>query len=266
MTRKIPLIAHDLKRLYTGFLLAAVLLFAVCTYLTQFNPMVLAANGGRLLGIHHGGFSASRPAQGQPHPRHFLQRAGDPGPGHVRHHRGCHPGIFRGPVRQREGLAFPALCQSGPGLRHLPAQYPRPGMGLYSLLLSGHRHRRGLRGPVHHQLRFMVRAFVETMEDVSQDCVESLQAVGATFPQRVAQAILPSCLSGFLSWFLYCVEVNIRASTIVGMVGGGGVGLTLFSYIKSFRYDIALTIILLIAAMVIVVDQITGKLRKELLK
>ena len=84
---------------------------------------------------------------------------------------------------------------------------------------------------------FMVRAFVETMEDVSQDCVESLQA-----------------------------EVNIRASTIVGMVGGGGVGLTLFSYIKSFRYDIALTIILLIAAMVIVVDQITGKLRKELLK
>ena len=90
--------------------------------------------------------------------------------------------------------------------------------------------------------------------------------VGATFPQRVAQAILPSCLRGFLSWFLYCVEVNIRASTIVGMVGGGGVGLTLFSYIKSFRYDIALTIILLIAAMVIVVDQITGKLRKELLK
>ena len=113
---------------------------------------------------------------------------------------------------------------------------------------------------------FMVRAFVETMEDVSQDCVESLQAVGATFPQRVSQAILPSCLSGFLSWYLYCVEVNIRASTIVGMVGGGGVGLTLFSYIKSFRYDIALSIILLIAAMVIVVDQITGKLRKELLK
>lgn len=79
-------------------------------------------------------------------------------------------------------------------------------------------------------------------------------------------AILPSCLSGFLSWFLYSVEVNIRASTIVGMVGGGGVGLTLFSYIKSFQYDVALSIILLIAVMVIAVDQITNKLRKELLK
>ena len=50
------------------------------------------------------------------------------------------------------------------------------------------------------------------------------------------------------------------------LVGGGGVGLTLFSYIKSFQYDIALSIILLVAVMVIVVDQITSKLRKELLK
>lgn len=70
----------------------------------------------------------------------------------------------------------------------------------------------------------------------------------------------------YLSWFLYCVEVNIRASTIVGMVGSGGVGLTLFSYIKSFQYDVALSIILLVAVMVIVVDQITARLRKEILK
>ena len=52
----------------------------------------------------------------------------------------------------------------------------------------------------------------------------------------------------------------------MGMVGGGGVGLTLFSYIKGFQYDIAFTIILLVAAMVIVVDRVTGRLRKEILK
>lgn len=113
---------------------------------------------------------------------------------------------------------------------------------------------------------FMVRAFAETMEDISQDCLESLLAVGASFPQRVVHGVLPSCMSGFLSWFLYCVEVNIRASTIVGMVGGGGVGLVLFSYIKSFKYHIAFSIILLIAAMVIAVDMVTGYLRRELNK
>lgn len=113
---------------------------------------------------------------------------------------------------------------------------------------------------------FMVRAFTETIEDVSSDCVESLQSVGAGFWQRVFQAVLPTCLSGFLSWFLYCIKVNIRASTIVGMVGGGGIGLTLFSYIKGFQYDVAFSIILLIAVMVIIVDQITNKLRREILK
>jgi len=39
MTKRIPLIARDLKRLYTGFLLAAVALFLLCSYLTEFNPM-----------------------------------------------------------------------------------------------------------------------------------------------------------------------------------------------------------------------------------
>lgn len=82
--------------------------------------------------------------------------------------------------------------------------------------------------------------------------------------QRVAHGIVPSSISGFLAWFLYCIEVNVRASTIVGMVGGGGVGMVLFSYIKSFNYHMAFTVILIIAAVVILVDRITGKIRKEL--
>lgn len=113
---------------------------------------------------------------------------------------------------------------------------------------------------------FMVRAFVETIDEVSKDCVESLLTVGASFPQRVVQGILPSCINGFIAWFLYCFEVNIRSSTIVGMVGGGGIGLVLFSYLKGFKYDIASGVILLVAVMVIGVDLITNKLRKEMMK
>ena len=45
MTGRIPLIARDLKRLYTGFLIAALVLFVVCSILTEFNPAVLVANG-----------------------------------------------------------------------------------------------------------------------------------------------------------------------------------------------------------------------------
>lgn len=113
---------------------------------------------------------------------------------------------------------------------------------------------------------FMVRAFVETMDEISADCVESLEAVGASFWQRVFHGIWSSCIHGYLSWFLYSLEVNIRASTIVGMVGGGGIGMVLFSYIKSFKYHKAAGIILAIAVMVILVELITNSLRKKMVE
>lgn len=111
---------------------------------------------------------------------------------------------------------------------------------------------------------FLTRAFIETMDEISADCVESLEAVGASFWQRVIQGIWPSCVHGYLSWFLYNLEVNIRASTIVGMVGGGGIGMVLFSYLKSFKYHKAAGIILAIAIMVIVVELLTNKLREKM--
>lgn len=264
MTRRIPLIARDVKRMYTGFLIAAVILFILCSYLTEFNVMTLIANGdafwefitedflppalpraSRIPGIFSSilvtlAMSSTTIAAVL---AFFVALFGSekvsPFPRAAKLVRG-----FATFLRNIPALVWAFILFSSLGIG--------TGVGFVALCITS--------------FAFMVRAFVETMEDVSQDCVESLQAVGASFPQRVSQAILPSCLSGFLSWFLYCVEVNIRASTIVGMVGGGGVGLTLFSYIKSFRYDIALSIILLIAAMVIVVDQITNKLRKEILK
>ncbi|WP_277003269.1 PhnE/PtxC family ABC transporter permease [Hallerella succinigenes] len=111
---------------------------------------------------------------------------------------------------------------------------------------------------------FMVRAFAETIDDISQDNLESLQAAGASFIQVVFHGILPSCLRGFISWFLYCIEVNLRSSTVVGMVGGGGIGLVLLSYLKGFKYNMSFTIILAIAVMVLLVDALTNYLRKEL--
>lgn len=264
MEQRIPLIAREQKRLYTGLGLLAALLFFVCTALTNFHISTLFTNGeafwsfltkdflppalpriDKIPGIFSSilvtlslAMSATTVAAML---AFFVSLFGSekvsPFPKFARIVRG-----FATFLRNIPALVWAFILFSSLGIG--------TGVGFVALCISS--------------FAFMVRAFVETIEDVSQDCVESLQAVGAGFPQRVAQAIVPSCLSGFLSWFLYCVEVNIRASTIVGMVGGGGVGLTLFSYIKSFRYDIALSIILLIALMVIVVDQITGRLRKEL--
>ena len=265
MKKRISLIARDQKRLYTGFLIAAVLLFLLTGFYTQFNPMTLVKNGdafwafitedflppalpraSRISGVLSSVAVTLALAMSSTTAAAILaffvslfgSEKVSPFPKAAKFVRG-----FATFLRNIPALVWAFILFSSLGIG--------TGVGFVALCITS--------------FAFMVRAFVETMEDVSQDCVESLQAVGASFPQRVAQAIVPSCLNGFLSWYLYCIEVNIRASTIVGMVGGGGLGLTLFSYIKSFEYDIALSIILLVAAMVIVVDRVTGRLRKEIL-
>ena len=266
MEKKIPLTAHRQKMMYTWFLAAALLLFAATSWYTGFNVLTLAENGGtfwrfitedllppalpaaeRIPGVLSSVLVTLALAMSSTTVAavlaFFVSLFGSekvsPFPRMAKYVRG-----FATFLRNIPALVWAFILFSSLGIG--------TGVGFAALLITS--------------FAFMVRAFVETIEDVSQDCVESLQAVGAGFWQRVTQAILPSCLNGFLSWFLYCIEVNIRASTIVGMVGGGGVGLTLFSYIKGFQYDIALSIILLVAAMVIVVDRVTGMLRKEILK
>ncbi|WP_051331057.1 phosphonate ABC transporter, permease protein PhnE [Aneurinibacillus terranovensis] len=112
---------------------------------------------------------------------------------------------------------------------------------------------------------FLLRAYIETIDEVGADILEALNATGANFFQKLTHGVIPAATPGYISWFLYCIEVNIRASTIIGMVGGGGVGLVLMTYIKSFKYHIAGAIILSIAAVIILVDLITNWLRRRVL-
>lgn len=266
MQSKIPIISNRQKKIYIVFICAATVMFIFTSFYTKFNLITLIKNGDEFWSFILEDFlPPALPKSGKMAETFksigvtlalamssttaaallaffaslFGSEKVSPWPGPAKYVRGS--ATF---LRNIPALVWAFILFSSLGIG--------TGVGFVALLITS--------------FAFMVRAFVETIDDMSQDCVESLQTVGAGFPQRVAQAVLPSCLNGFLSWFLYCIEVNIRASTIVGMVGGGGVGLTLFSYIKGFQYDVALSIILLIAIMIIIVDRITAYLRKELLK
>lgn len=266
MTDKIPVIAKNQKKVYTGFIIVAMILFVLTSYYTNFNVMTLIKNSDEFWSFIVNDFLP--PALPK------TSRIGN-----VLSSVVVTLALAMSSTTVAAILAFFAALFGSEKVSPFPrvAKYVRavatflrniPALVWAFILFSslGIGTGVGFVALCITSFAFMVRAFVETIDDVSQDCVESLQTVGASFPQRVSQAIIPSCLSGFLSWFLYCIEVNIRASTIVGMVGGGGVGLTLFSYIKGFQYDVALSIILLIAVMIILVDRITAALRKELQK
>jgi phosphonate transport system permease protein len=108
----------------------------------------------------------------------------------------------------------------------------------------------------------LARFFIEILDETASETLEPLLAAGAAMPSIIARALLPASMPGFIAWILYSVELNIRASTILGMVGAGGIGLLLMGYIKQFNYAAASTAILAVAIMIIGVNLLTDYLRK----
>jgi len=112
----------------------------------------------------------------------------------------------------------------------------------------------------------LTRYFIETLDEAAEENMEGLLSAGASMPQIVFQAILPTALPGLIAWLLYCVELNIRASTILGMVGAGGIGLLLMGYIKQYNYSAASTAILTVAILIVTVNILTEHIRKVILR
>lgn len=112
----------------------------------------------------------------------------------------------------------------------------------------------------------LTRFFIETLDEAAEENMEGLLAAGSPMPPVIFQAILPAALPGFIAWILYSVELNIRSSTILGMVGAGGIGLLLMGYIKQYNYQAASTAILAVAIIIVAVNIITDYLRKIILR
>lgn len=109
---------------------------------------------------------------------------------------------------------------------------------------------------------FLIRSFIETLDEVAGENMEALYSTGAGIFSIITQSIIPAALPGYIAWFLYCIETNIRASTILGLVGAGGIGLLMMGYIKQFNYHAACTVIIAVSVIIIAVNLLTDFLRK----
>ncbi|OAB40069.1 phosphonate ABC transporter, permease protein PhnE [Paenibacillus macquariensis subsp. defensor] len=105
----------------------------------------------------------------------------------------------------------------------------------------------------------------ETVEAIDPGPLEAMTAVGATRIQLIVFGVIPQALPAFISYLLYTFEINIRAATVLGFVGAGGIGLLLNQSLGLFRYDRAATIIILTLAVVLIIDNASTRIRRKLL-
>jgi phosphonate transport system permease protein len=102
----------------------------------------------------------------------------------------------------------------------------------------------------------------ETIEAIDPGQMEGVAAVGAGPLHVVSFGVVPQVLPNFLSYVLLRFESDIRSASVIGMVGGGGIGFYLWDTIRSFNDREAATVILLIVAMVMCVDVVSARIRR----
>ena len=112
---------------------------------------------------------------------------------------------------------------------------------------------------------FCGRFFADDMEATDKGPAESLTATGARRIDVVACATIPAAMPAFVSTSLYALEKAVRSSTILGLVGAGGIGIELKVGFDLFDYPTAMTVIGMIAVVVIAIEQLSGWARTRII-
>lgn len=104
----------------------------------------------------------------------------------------------------------------------------------------------------------------ESIEAIDPGPLEAMRACGASWIQMVAYGVAPQVLPQFLAYWIYVLEVDVRASTVLGLVGAGGIGMTLMADLNLTRYRNVGAVIVVILAVVVVMEFIGTKVRERL--
>ncbi|MBN1231584.1 MAG: phosphonate ABC transporter, permease protein PhnE [Anaerolineales bacterium] len=112
-----------------------------------------------------------------------------------------------------------------------------------------------------HSIAALGKLYSEAIESIDSGPIEAIQATGANWLQVIMFAVVPQVIPPFVSFTIYRWDINIRMSTIVGFVGGGGIGFLLSQYIRMLDYRAAGIAVWLIAVTVMILDYVSAEIR-----
>lgn len=115
-----------------------------------------------------------------------------------------------------------------------------------------------------HTAGALGKLFSEINENIDVKQIEGLKATGASWIQRVRYGVIPQVLPNYTSYFLLRLEINVRASAILGFVGAGGIGSELARSIGWGDGAITSALFLMLFATIVIIDQLSSALRRRL--
>jgi len=121
----------------------------------------------------------------------------------------------------------------------------------------------GILAIIMYTVGFIAKLQYESIEAVDSDPVEAVSSIGVSKWQLIRHVIIPESAPHLLSQILYMFDYNVRQTTILGLVGAGGIGFYIINYIKFFEYGKAAVFMLVVLIVVLIIDWISVKIRDK---
>lgn len=116
-----------------------------------------------------------------------------------------------------------------------------------------------------HTIAALGKLFSEQIEGIDDGPIEAITATGANRLQMIVFAVIPQIIPPYIAYTLYRWDINVRMSTIIGFVGGGGIGFLLSQSIRLLRYREASVMMLAIAIVVSLLDYVSSSVRRRII-
>jgi len=114
-----------------------------------------------------------------------------------------------------------------------------------------------------HSMAALAKLYSEAIESIDPGPIEAIQATGANWLQTIMYAVVPQIIPPFVSFTIYRWDINIRMSTVIGFVGGGGIGFLLAQWIRLLDYRSAGIAVWFIAVTVATLDFVSAEIRER---
>jgi phosphonate transport system permease protein len=115
-----------------------------------------------------------------------------------------------------------------------------------------------------HNIGIVAKLFSEAVEAIDPRPVEGIRATGASRLQEVVFGVVPQVMPLWSSFVLYRLDTNVRSATVLGIVGAGGIGQSLYENIRSFLYAETACILVIVIITIVIMDMLSSALRKML--
>jgi len=136
--------------------------------------------------------------------------------------------------------------------------------GIIFVIAVGLGPKAGVLGVALYTVGYLAKIYYEAFEAVDGEVIEAVRSTGCNRLQLFRFAILPETFNTLISQLLFMFEYNIRASTIMGFVGAGGIGYYLVGYVQMLQYQHLMTAIVLIFVVIMTIDFVSFKVRARI--